>query len=203
MNNAAQAGRLGEGPTGRLHCWLPAMPKMALNLNRPVDASSKAGSNSRMKSNFPAQLQRTVTRSILLLWGASCTACAQPSGPPTAAASAPQASALTSPQLLQAIRDEVGEAACDSDRQCFGVGVGWKACGGPETYLAWSSKSGNRDRLLERVTQHRDARKKEHERSGMASDCRVLPDPGAVCRPRAPDGKRVCQAGQGGQGRLD
>lgn len=156
-----------------------------------------------MKSNLPALMQRTVTRSVLLLLGTSCAACAQPTGSPKAAASAPPVAAMTSPQMLKAIRDEVGEAACDSDRQCFSVGVGLKACGGPETYIAWSSKSGNRERLLELVTQHRDARERENESSGIASNCRFVPDPGAVCRPRAADGKRVCQLGQGGQGRLD
>ncbi len=185
-----------------MRCPLPALRQKALILDRPIDAPNKAGSNRRMKSNLRSLVQRTVTRSVLLL-GASCAACAQPAAPPKAAASAPPSVALTSPQMLKAIREEVGEAACDSDRQCFSVGVGLKACGGPEIYIAWSSKSGNRERLLELVTQHRDARKKEHESSGMASDCRFLPDPGAVCRPRAPDGKRVCQPGQGGQGRLD
>ena len=172
-------------------------------LYRPIDAPNKAGSNGRMKSILSALVQRTVTRSVLLLLGASCAACAQPVGEPKAAASAPQAATLASPQLLKAIREEVGEAACDSDRQCFSVGVGLKDCGGPETYIAWSSKSGNRERLLELITQHREMRKKENESSGMVSNCRFLPDPGAVCRPRAPDGKRVCQVGQGGQGRLD
>jgi len=109
----------------------------------------------------------------------------------------------TTAQLLQAIRDEIGDAACDNDQQCVSVAIGAKACGGPETYLAWSSKTGDRARLLALVTRHHEARLLEIQLSGMASNCSVVPNPGAVCRPRASDGKRVCQPGQGGQGRID
>ena len=94
---------------------------------------------------------------------------------------------------------EIGDAACDSNAQCQTIGVGAKACGGPETYLAWSTNASNPARLAELVSRHRDARSVENERSGKVSDCRVTPDPGAICRGRAPDGKRACQLGQGGR----
>ena len=206
MNNTAQPSRLGclGKRAGRTDLLLVATrTQKDLLQNHPVDAPSEAGSYSKMNSTQSVFFQSTVTRSILLLLTVSCTACAQLADPPKTTALAPQAAALNSPQLLRAIREEVGVASCDNDRQCHSLGVGLKACGGPETYIAWSSKSGNRERLLDLVTHHRDARKKEHESSDMASNCRFVPDPGAVCRSRAPDGKRVCQLGLGGQGRLD
>ena len=105
--------------------------------------------------------------------------------------------------LLEQIKAEIGDAACDNDQQCVSVAIGAKACGGPETYFAWSSKAGDRARLVVLVTRHREARLLEIERSGMVSNCSMVPNPGVVCRPRATDGKRVCQPGQGGQSRLD
>jgi hypothetical protein len=106
-------------------------------------------------------------------------------------------------RLLQNIKDEIGDAACDADAQCHTIGIGAKSCGGPEAFLGWSSRTTDRDRLTALVAKHRDARRSEHERSDAVSDCRVISDPGAACRPRAPDGLRVCQLGRGTAQRLD
>ena len=92
---------------------------------------------------------------------------------------------------------EIGDAACDSDAQCRTLGVGAKACGGPEGYLAWSSKvNGQGTRLAAMAAAHSTERERENERSGMRSNCAVTQDPGAVCRPRARDGVRACQTVQ-------
>jgi hypothetical protein len=32
---------------------------------------------------------------------------------------------------------------CDNSSQCHSLGVGAKACGGPENYIAWSSKNSD------------------------------------------------------------
>jgi hypothetical protein len=106
-------------------------------------------------------------------------------------------------RLLQNIKDEIGDAACDADAQCHTIGIGAKSCGGPESFLGWSSKATDRDRLTALVAKHRDARRSENERSEGVSDCRVIPAPTAACRPRASDGERVCQLGQGARGRVD
>src|ERR1700751_2827805 len=34
----------------------------------------------------------------------------------------------------------IADGACDSDSQCKTIAIGAKACGGPEYYLAWSTK---------------------------------------------------------------
>ena len=74
-----------------------------------------------------------------------------------------------------------GAAACDSDAQCHTIGVGAKACGGPEGYLAWSSKQDDGTRLRALVAEHAAARGAEDRKSGMMSTCSVVPDPGAQC----------------------
>lgn len=100
--------------------------------------------------------------------------------------------------LLQGIRKEIGDAACNSDAQCHVIGIGAKACGGPDAFLAWSDRVSERNRLLELVSRHRAARQRENESSGIASDCSISPEPQVVCRPvetsRAADGeRRQCQ----------
>lgn len=99
----------------------------------------------------------------------------------------------SSASLMRDIAVEIGDAACDTDAQCRTLGVGAKACGGPEGYLPWSSKASNGSRLTALAAAHSLEREHENERSGMRSNCSVTQDPGAVCRPRVDDGRRVCQ----------
>jgi hypothetical protein len=82
--------------------------------------------------------------------------------------------------MLQ-IRAEIGDPVCDAPQQCSSIAVGAKSCGGPEGYLAWSSKVGNSKKLPKLVAQHALARKAEQEHDGMLSDCMVVANPGATC----------------------
>ena len=90
--------------------------------------------------------------------------------------------ASSSAQLLAQIQAEIGDAACDSPAQCHSIGVGAKACGGPEGYLAWSSKRSDEKKLMGLVAQHAETRRAENLASGMMSDCRLVTDPGATCQ---------------------
>jgi hypothetical protein len=95
--------------------------------------------------------------------------------------------------LLREIETEIGDAACDADAQCHTIAVGAKACGGPEAYLAWSDKRSRQALLADLAARHSAARALENARSRVMSNCALLPDPGATCRPRAADGGRACQ----------
>jgi hypothetical protein len=113
---------------------------------------------------------------------------------------APQVSTTTSGSapLLARIEAERGDAACDADDQCHTIGVGSKACGGPERYLAWSSKNGDGTRLRALVAEHAAARKAEDAKAGMMSTCSVVPDPGASCSA----GHCVLRPANGGPGGM-
>ncbi|MBW8758904.1 MAG: hypothetical protein JF586_14935, partial [Burkholderiales bacterium] len=78
------------------------------------------------------------------------------------------------------------------------VGLGAKPCGGAETWLPWSTKVTDAQALQEAVQALAQARVEENKASGLASDCMRRPDPSVVCRPRASDGRKTCQLGQGG-----
>lgn len=119
----------------------------------------------------PARTLARLAGLALLLASSACRSDA-PQAPPTASASAP---------LLARIEAERGDAACDSDSQCHTIGVGHKACGGPERYLAWSSKHSDGARLRALVAEHAAARSAEDTKAGMMSTCSVVPDPGATC----------------------
>ena len=83
-------------------------------------------------------------------------------------------------------------AACTADTQCRTVPVGAKACGGPESYLAYSTAAHRPEQVMALAERYRQERQAENARSGLASDCRMLMDPGAQCR------AGTCQLGTGG-----
>ncbi|WP_343731761.1 hypothetical protein [Duganella sp.] len=96
-----------------------------------------------------------------------------------AGAQAPQAA---TPALWQKIQSANNDLACDNSSQCHSIGIGSKACGGPENYLAWSSKNSDGAQLKALVEQHAAARRADDKRQGMMSTCSVVSDPGATCR---------------------
>jgi hypothetical protein len=122
--------------------------------------------------------------------GGESAAPAGPAAPPVAAAPA----APGHQGLWQKIQAEIGTAACDSAAQCRTLAVGHKSCGGPESYIAYSTKSGDSARLVQLGEQYAAARKAENERSGMASNCMMVMDPGATCAANR------CVLTQGGTG---
>ena len=96
------------------------------------------------------------------------TACA--TDPPTTPARAP-----ASVQVL------IADATCSSDTQCATIGVGAKACGGPEGYLAWSTARTDPGALRAAAQREADAARSEQSARGMVSNCSIASDPGAFC----------------------
>lgn len=99
--------------------------------------------------------------------------------PPVAKAATPAAAGGS--DLLQQLRSEIGTAACDTSQQCKTIAVGHKACGGPETYLAWSSKGSDAGKVRTLADAYGAQRKSENIASGMMSTCSAVMDPGASC----------------------
>ncbi|MEJ7806778.1 MAG: hypothetical protein WKG03_12770 [Telluria sp.] len=131
---------------------------------------------------FPT-LTRLCGALLLAAAGSACSgvnnsAPATPPAPPPAVKAAAPAPATN---LLQQLRAEIGSAACDSAKQCKSVAVGHKACGGPESYLAWSTKSSDAARVQQLADAYRDQRKAQDAASGMMSTCSMVMDPGATC----------------------
>lgn len=106
---------------------------------------------------------------------------AMPAPAPVSAAAPVTASAPAGANLLQQIKTEIGTAACDSNQQCRTLPVGQRACGGPETYLAYSTKVSDAAKLQRMASEHSAAAKEQNTRSGMISTCQMIMDPGATC----------------------
>ncbi|UUZ56385.1 hypothetical protein LP419_14955 [Massilia sp. H-1] len=82
---------------------------------------------------------------------------------------------------MQQLKAEIGIAACDTSAQCKTIAVGHKACGGPEGYLAYSTKTGDAAKVAKLAADYNTERKNQTAKSGMMSTCSVVLDPGATC----------------------
>lgn len=145
-----------------------------------------------LPTRIPVRRAAFVAASLLALAG--CAAAVDASAP---AASAPKAEPK-SVALHAHVVQLIGEAECDGQSECHAVGIGAKPCGGAETWLPWSTKVTDAYALQDAVMALMKASIDENKASGLASDCMRRPDPTVVCRPRASDGKKTCQLGQGG-----
>ena len=127
---------------------------------------------------------RLAAASLLMLTATACGS-APAAGPAAPAPSTPSASPAATGKaaaLWQKIRAANADTSCDTASQCHTIGVGSKACGGPESYLAWSSKSSDGSALKALVEEHSAVRRADDERAQMMSTCMMVADPGASCR---------------------
>lgn len=83
---------------------------------------------------------------------------------------------------LARIHTLIGTPSCKADSQCRSLAVGERPCGGPESYLAYSSARAPDAELQALGAIYRAERRKAFAESGRVSDCRFMPDPGALCR---------------------
>ena len=112
-------------------------------------------------------------RQLSLLLLLACSACnaARP-GAPSVPAQAP----------LAQIHAMIGSAACTESAQCKTLAIGASACGGPDSYLAYSTATTAAGPLQALAMRHARQRNAELMKSGEASACQFVVDPGAQCR---------------------
>ncbi|PHV11806.1 hypothetical protein [Chitinimonas sp. BJB300] len=83
---------------------------------------------------------------------------------------------------LQALQTAIGAASCETNDDCHVIGVGARACGGPESYLPWSSRDGDEATIKSLAEQHHTARQAEVTARGEMSTCSILPKPAVRCQ---------------------
>ncbi len=106
---------------------------------------------------------------------------ATPATPATPAKPVKPAAPAAGGGLVQQIQAQIGEASCDTAAQCKTVAIGHKACGGPESYLAYSTKGNNEAKVASLAAAFAAERKASNTASGRMSTCSLVMDPGATC----------------------
>jgi len=107
----------------------------------------------------------------------------QQTPPQTAAVAVPAAKAghaAESAALFAEIKAMVGTAAASEPAQCKKVGFGHKPCGGPASYLIYSTQGLDETLLLQKVSRYNQLMQAEQQRLGLVSDCAVVPEPGVA-----------------------
>jgi hypothetical protein len=85
-------------------------------------------------------------------------------------------------ELKAAIDSEVGQAKCSGDQQCRTLAIGANPCGGPESYLAYSTLNTDVEQLKNLAEQYRITRKTLHVKTGTMGACIVIPEPEVQCK---------------------
>lgn len=127
-------------------------------------------------------------RKLVLLSLLACAACTtRADGPATPPAAQPPASTVSAPapapaDTLAQIKGLIGKAECASDSQCQILPIGARPCGGPASYLAWSTARTSSSEIQALADRYRAEQQERNARSGMVSDCRAIAPPAAACR---------------------
>jgi hypothetical protein len=82
--------------------------------------------------------------------------------------------------LKRAIDAEIGEPGADSISQCKYIAFGAKPCGGPWTFLVYSTKRTDESKLQQLVKEYNALQKKINAEEGLGSDCSVPAAPELV-----------------------
>jgi len=83
-------------------------------------------------------------------------------------------------ELKGAIDEEIGEPRADSINQCSYIAFGSKPCGGPWTFLVYSTARTDEPKLQRLVREFNALQKKINEEEHLASDCSVPSPPELV-----------------------
>lgn len=116
---------------------------------------------------------RAVALAITALLGCSRT-------PSTSANQAQPMNGLDS--LRRVVLELVREPACGDAGQCRAAAFGTKPCGGPWSYVVYSTGAADTVRLAQAVAEYNAEEARLNEVQGRVSDCRAVVRPGTACR---------------------
>jgi len=80
--------------------------------------------------------------------------------------------------LEREARALIRTTGCDAASSCRTAPVGWRACGGPRTYVVYCAASTDTTALMRKLEELKRAEMDYLERAGMASTCEMRLSPG-------------------------
>lgn len=83
--------------------------------------------------------------------------------------------------LVLALALSPSDLSCRKDADCAAVGVGARACGGPQAYLVYSKRSKRRDKIVAEAQASVKEAKEKLEKEGGFGACVVAPEPVVAC----------------------
>jgi hypothetical protein len=83
-------------------------------------------------------------------------------------------------RLRREITELIGNAPCNNLVNCRVIGLGARACGGPEEYVAYSTWA-KRDEIQMRALEYNFLREEVLAGERSSGPCVILPEPQAAC----------------------
>jgi hypothetical protein len=80
-------------------------------------------------------------------------------------------------ELRRMIEQEIGAPHANEPSQCKLIGFGSKPCGGPWSYLIYSTAKTDESRLKQLVSEFNQLQKRINEERKFVSDCAITPEP--------------------------
>lgn len=80
-------------------------------------------------------------------------------------------------ELRHMIEQEIGAPQANEPSQCKLIGFGSKPCGGPGSYLVYSTAKTDESRLKQLVSEFNQLQKRINEERRLFSDCAITPKP--------------------------
>lgn len=84
--------------------------------------------------------------------------------------------------LRRAVLELVREPTCGAAGQCRAAAFGAKPCGGPWSYVVYSTGTADTVRLAQAVAAYNAEEARLNEALGRVSDCRAVVRPSVACR---------------------
>ena len=104
-----------------------------------------------------------------------------------AGANEPATNADAGAALRAEIDGRIGPARCKADTDCSTLALGARACGGPDSHVAWSVRGTDTAALQRAADRYTLWHAQTQRRSANQSICMIEVDPGALCS-RQPSG---------------
>lgn len=89
---------------------------------------------------------------------------------------------VDSRQLYSRMQKLTADKSCSNDNQCAVIGIGQRACGGPEQFLVFSQQKTDQKLLGFTAERYRKTRDEHNQRLGSYSICQQLTTPLAACQ---------------------
>ncbi len=83
--------------------------------------------------------------------------------------------------LMAQIQQTIGDARCETQKQCRALAVGSRACGGPSAYLAYSTLNTDAKKLKNLAKRYGLANRKFNRLTNAISNCQMVLQPPIIC----------------------
>lgn len=85
-------------------------------------------------------------------------------------------------QLYQRLQKLTNDKSCQQDQECKVLGIGARACGGPDQFIVYSENHTDGKMLAITSERYAKLKKEKQSRLGVAGTCQVLETPLAACQ---------------------